>query len=107
MHRCLCLSETSGGLICYSFYVINADVLLQIPITNYDEKFTHEEFKYARVTYTDRRKMDFSFLSSAGSTFRSTFFFGQVIQLTGHGVHRKREIFHWLFIDVISMKLVK
>lgn len=45
-----CLSETSGSLFSYLFYVINGNVLLQIPKTNCDEKLTCEEFKYAPVT---------------------------------------------------------
>lgn len=68
-----CLSETPESPICYSFYVINIDTLLQIPKTNCDEKFTREKLKYAPVIYTERRKMTFWFCSSACSAFRALF----------------------------------
>lgn len=56
--------------------------------------------------------MNLELLSSAGSAFRSTFFFGRAVQLAGHlagghSMHRKRGIFHWLFTDVIAVKLMK
>lgn len=65
-------------------------MLLQIPKTSRDGKFTCEKYKYAPVISNERRKMNFLFLSSASSAFRSTVLGASWgVKLAGHSMHKR------------------